>query len=141
MSRLHPYLFATAAALVPAAGTVHAQPSAGVRPPMLPADATRPARSATHPAWVDEPIEPSGRARVATVSEGKADVVLLDGGLYQGFHTGVNCVIQRNEKTVAWLVIVKCETDRSAALITNQLATVTPPMSGDEVRIATMSFK
>ena len=142
MPQLRPSVLLTAAALVLAAGALaHAQSAAPVRPPLLPADAYRPAHNANHPDWVDEPLAPTGRAHIARATEGQADVVLIDGGLYQGFHTGVFCVIMRKETAVAQLVVVACEKDRCAALITNQGGISIPPMPGDEVRVSTMSIQ
>jgi hypothetical protein len=138
MRTLRPSFIVSAAALVLAAGGwAHAQ-STTARPPLLPADAYRPAHSATHPDWVDGSLEPSNIAHISRIIEGKADVVLLDGGLYQGFRNGVNCVIQRKGATVASLVVVATQETRAAALITNQLASIIP-LPGDEVRVSSMS--
>jgi hypothetical protein len=89
------------------------------------------------PYWVDESLEPSGHARIARMVEGKADVVMLDGGLYQGFRTGVVCTVQREGAPVAQLIVVASEQHRAAALITALPNTViiTP---GDEVRVSTL---
>lgn len=138
MRSFRPSLLLSAAALaLAAAGWARAQ-SPGVHPPLLPADAYRPAHSTTHPDWVDDTLEPSNLAHISRIVEGKADVVLLDGGLYQGFRNGVACVIQRKGETVASLVVVATQETRSAALITNQLASIIP-LPGDEVRVSSMS--
>ncbi len=138
MPTLRPSVLFTAAALVLAAGGwAQAQSVAPVRPPLLPADAYRPTHNPNHPDWVDESLEPSGRAHIAHITEGQADVVLLDGGLYQGFRNGVDCVIQRKGATVAQLVVVATEDTRCAALITNRENIIVVP--GDEVRLSSMS--
>jgi hypothetical protein len=105
-------------------------------PPLLANGAPR-VTTSDRPYWVDESLEPSDRARIARILNGKADVVLLDGGLYQGFRTGVVCTVQREGLPVAQLIIVASEEHRAAALITAQPNTViiTP---GDEVRISTL---
>jgi hypothetical protein len=140
MSALRPSLLLTAAAalVLAAGGWLHAQPTPTLRPPLLPADAYRPARNSTRPSWVDETLAPSNLAHITRITEGKADVVLLDGGLYQGFRNGVDCVILRQGVPVAQLVVVATEQTRSAALITNQLQSVIP-LPGDEVRVSSMS--
>jgi hypothetical protein len=104
--------------------------------PML-ANGTSHATNPDRPYWVDESLEPSGRARIARIVDGKAYVVLLDGGLYQGFRTGVVCTVQREGAPVAQLIIVASEEHRAAALITAQPNTViiTP---GDDVRVSTL---
>jgi hypothetical protein len=83
---------------------------------------------------VDESLEPSDRAHIARIAY---DVVLLDGGLYQGFRAGVVCTVQRSGLPVAQLIIVASEEHRAAALITALPNTViiTP---GDEVRVSTL---
>jgi predicted alpha/beta-hydrolase family hydrolase len=130
----------TAAALVLAAGGwARAQSATTVRPPLLPADAYRPAHSATHPDWVDESLEPTSHAHITRITEGTADVALLDGGLYQGFRNGVKCVIQRQGATVASLVVVACQENRAAALITERENIIIVP--GDEVRVSSMSLQ
>jgi len=86
------------------------------------------------PYWVDESLEPSNRAHIARIAY---DVVLLDGGLYQGFRTGVVCTVQRSGLPVAQLIVVASEEHRAAALITALPNTViiTP---GDEVHVSTL---
>jgi hypothetical protein len=138
MSALRPSLLLTAAALALAAGGwAHGQSTATLHPPLLPADAFRPAHNPNHPDWVDETLEPSNRAHISRVIEGKADVVLLDGGLYQGFRNGVDCVIMRKGAPVAQLVVVASQDTRSAALISNPGNIIILP--GDEVRVSSMS--
>lgn len=129
-------LFTAAALVLVAGGWAQAQ-SAAVRPPLLPPGAYRPTHSLTHPDWVDESLEPSGRAHIAHITQGQADVVLLNGGLYQGFRNGVDCVIQRKGDNVARLVVVACEDNRCAALITQRENVIVMP--GDEVRVSSMS--
>jgi hypothetical protein len=85
---------------------------------------------------VDESIEPSGHARIARMVEGKADVVMLDGGLYQGFRTGVVCTVQREGTPVAQLIIVASEEHRAAALVILPNSVIITP--GDEVRVSTL---
>jgi len=139
-------IFAAAALLLAAGGLARAQTSAGeIHPPLLPADAYRPSHNPLHPAWVDEALQPTNRAHISRIVEGKADVVLLDGGLYQGFHTGVAGVITRKnaqgqDEAVVWLVVVACEENRCAALIRHKLENVIP-IPGNEVRVSTLSFQ
>jgi hypothetical protein len=140
MSHFRPTaLFAAAALVLAADGLAYAQSAAPVRPPLLSPDAYHPAHSATHPDWVDAPLVPTGHAHISGITEGHADVVMLDGGLYQGFRNGVLCVIMRKDAPVAQLVVVAAEKDRSAALITNQNGLSSPLIPGDEVRVSTMS--
>jgi len=138
------FVVLTAAALVLAAGgTMRAQSTAVVVPPLLPADAYRPTHNPNHPAWVDEALEPSNHAHISRIVEGQADVVLLDGGLYQGFRTGVIGVIthkgtQGQDEAVVWMVVVATEENRCAALVTKKLVT---PMPDQEVRVSSMSLQ
>jgi hypothetical protein len=96
------------------------------------------------PSWADEPLEASNRATVARVVPGSADIVVLDGGLYQGIRTGVLCVVERADATdappaiVARLVVVASQPEHSAALITALGANVTL-RPGDQVRLETSS--
>jgi hypothetical protein len=138
-------LWTAASLLLAAGGTMRAQATAPVRPPLLAPDAYRPSHNPNHPAWVDEALEPANRAHITRIVEGKADVVLLDGGLYQGFRTGVNCVVTRKnaqgqDEAIVWLVVVASEENRCAALIHHQLENVTP-MPGNEVRVSSMSLQ
>ncbi|HTB64007.1 MAG TPA: hypothetical protein VK737_10515 [Opitutales bacterium] len=140
MSHFRPTaLFAAAALVLAVDGLAHAQSTAAVRPPLLSQDTYHPAHSTTRPDWVDAPLVPTGHAHISRIAEGQADVVVLDGGLYQGFRNGVLCVIMRKDAAVAQLVVVATEEDRSAALITNQNGLSSPLMPGDEVRVSTMS--
>ncbi len=136
-------LFTTAALLLATGGTLHAQATVTVRPPLLAPDAYRPSHNPNRPAWVDEALEPTSRAHISRIVEGKADVVLLDGGIYQGFRTGVNCVITRKnaqgqDEAVVWMVVVATEENRCAALVTQKLTT---PIPGNEVRVSSMSLQ
>ncbi len=127
--------YATAGLLLAAVGWLRAEgATADWHPPLLASNSVKSAANPNRPYWVDESIEPSGRAHIARMVFG---VVLLDGGLYQGFRTGVVCTVQREGAPVAQLIIVASEEHRAAALITAQPNTViiTP---GDEVRVSTL---
>jgi len=101
--------------------------------PML-APGTSHTSHADRPSWVDETLEPTNRAQIVRMVEGKADVVLLDGGLYQGFRAGVVCTVQHPTGS-AQLIIVASEENRSAALIMSNDLILVP---GDVVRISTL---
>jgi hypothetical protein len=138
MSLHHSSVFCAAAGLLlAAAGWARAEYAPMEwHAPLLAGNASR-ATNPNRPYWVDESLEPSGRASITRIVEGKADVVLLDGGLYQGFRNGVVCNVQRKGLPVAQMIVVASEEHRAAALITAQPNTViiTP---GDEVRISTL---
>lgn len=71
------------------------------------------------PAWAQRPLVSSSRAAVAkVVPTATADVVLLAGGHNEGFRDGMACEVYRGNELIAELMIVHCETERSAALIT-----------------------
>jgi hypothetical protein len=138
MSFRHTSIFCAATGILLAAGGWLSAAGATTpwHSPLLAGTANR-TTNPNRPYWVDESIEPSGHARIARMVEGKADVVMLDGGLYQGFRTGVVCTVQREGAPVAQLIIVASEEHRAAALITARPNTViiTP---GDEVRVSTL---
>lgn len=138
MSFRHTSILCAATSILLAAGGLLSANGATVEwhPPLLANTASRIANP-NRPYWVDESIEPSGHARISRMVEGKAEVVMLDGGLYQGFRTGVVCTVQRSGLPVAQLIIVASEEHRAAALITALPNTViiTP---GDEVRVSTL---
>jgi len=106
--------------------------------PLLAGNATH-VTNQDRPYWVDESIEPSNKAHIVRMAVGKADVVLLDGGLYQGFRNGVVCNLYRGGKSIdsVKLIVVASEEHRAAALIAALPTTViiTP---GDEIRISTL---
>jgi len=139
MSRRHSSAFCAAAIfLLVAGGAVRAEGATTEwHAPLLANGSEKPATNPNRPYWVDESIEPSGHARIARMLEGKADVVLLDGGLYQGFRTGVVCTVQREGTPVAQLIIVASEEHRAAALITDQPNSVIIK-PGDEVSVSTL---
>jgi len=139
MSSLRSSIFCTAAGVLLAAGgwlRAEGATTTEWHAPLL-ANSASHATNQDRPYWVDESLEPSGRAHIARIVDGKANVVLLDGGLYQGFRTGVVCTVQREGAPVTQLIIVASEEHRAAALITAQPNTViiTP---GDEVRVSTL---
>lgn len=71
------------------------------------------------PVWAQRPLVSSSRAAVAkVVSTATADIVLLGGGHNEGFREGMACEVYRGSELIAELMIVHCETERSAALIT-----------------------
>lgn len=86
------------------------------------ADSIQPAQGRaeqTGPLWAQRPLVSSSRALVArVVATATADVVLLEGGHNEGFRDGMACEIFRGNELIAELMIVHCETERSAALIT-----------------------
>jgi len=141
MFRYSSSIFCTAAGILLAAGgCLRAENTPATwHAPLLANGNAKPATNPDRPYWVDESIEPSGHARITRMVEGKAEVVLLDGGLYQGFRTGVVCTVQRNGESVAnvELIIVASEEHRAAALITalSNTVIITP---GDEVRVSTL---
>lgn len=130
MSSLRTHTCLLAAAVLAGAGLVRAQP-------LVAPEVARPAKDTTQPRWVSEPLSPANNSRIVRILEGKADVVALDSGYYQGFRNGVVCVVQRNGIPVARLLIVSAEENRSAALILEQPATVII-VPGDEVRLSTI---
>jgi hypothetical protein len=87
-----------------------------------------------HPAWVDDTLEPDGRAAIAQVTPGSPDVIVLDRGLYTGLRVGTPCLVERNGVAIADLVVVASEPGRAAALITG-LAKDTTLQAGDKVRL------
>jgi len=131
MSRLAIVALYTAAAFTAGAvvraqnGTASPAPAAAVAP-------------ASHPAWVDDTLEPDGHARVARVVTGSPDVVVLDHGLYAGLRVGAPCLIERNGSTVAEIVVVASQSGHAAALITDEAKDVTL-QAGDTVRLKTIT--
>jgi hypothetical protein len=111
-----------ASAAFAAAGLAHAQAPA----------------AASHPAWVDSPVESDGRASITRIIAGAPDVVVLDRGLSAGLRMGAPCLVERNGAPVAEIIIVASQSGRAAALITGQAAGVTL-QGGDQVRLKTIS--
>lgn len=90
------------------------------------------------PLWAQRTLASSSRTEVArVVSTEVADVVVLGGGHNEGFRDGMACEIVRNGELVAELMIVRCEAQRAAALIT-ALKTDTGIVPGDVARIKTV---
>jgi hypothetical protein len=129
MSRSVIVVLHTAAALAAAGLVAHAQTQSVVSRPAV----------ASHPSWVDDTLEPDGRARIASVASGSPDVVVLDHGLYVGFRIGTPCLVERNGATVGELVVVASQPSRGAALITSQSVSSGPLQAGDQVRLKTLS--
>ncbi|HVU38247.1 MAG TPA: hypothetical protein VHC95_07930 [Opitutales bacterium] len=127
------------AALGAATGLAHAQSAATAewRPPLAAPEFNRATKDSLLPRWVLEPLSPANDARIATILEGHADVVVLNSGYYQGFRNGAVCQVQRDNGPVAKLIVVAAQETRSAALILNQPATVIL-VPGDEVRLSTL---
>lgn len=90
------------------------------------------------PGFVRESMGASARATVATVRPAAdIDVVLLDGGLDQGFRAGMSCQVMRGEMHLADVVLVEVRQHVSAALIFD-LKPDTAIRSGDIARIKTL---
>lgn len=90
------------------------------------------------PLWAQRSLSSSSRAAVAkVVSTATADVVLLGGGHNEGFRDGMACEVYRGDQLIAELMIVRCETERSAALIT-ALKAGTGIVPGDVANIKTV---
>jgi len=70
------------------------------------------------PAWVNQPLAPTGRALVRAVAETQAaDLVLLNSGLDSGLRAGMQCAIVRDKRLIASIILIKSQPDRAAALI------------------------
>ncbi|MGA2051851.1 MAG: hypothetical protein ABSH19_00930 [Opitutales bacterium] len=122
----------TAAALA-AGAVVRAQSGAAPIPAGVPAVV-----ATSHPAWVDDTLEPDGRARISRVVAGSPDIVVLDRGLYAGLRVGSPCLVDRNGTSVAELIVVATQPDCAVALITDQTKGITL-QSGDQVRLKTIT--
>jgi hypothetical protein len=131
MFRTASIVLCSAAALA-AGAVVRAQ--SGTAPLTAPAMAP----AATHPAWVDDTLEPDGRARISRIEAGTPDLVVLDRGLYSGMRVGASCLVERNSAPVAELIIVATQPNCAVALITDQAKGVTL-QSGDAVRLKTIT--
>ncbi len=124
-----------ATALLAGAGAARAQTDTPEwHAPML-APGSRQPVDTLRPRWVDEPLIPSSRARIERVVKGTDNVVVLDGGYYQGFRNGVICVVQHGDTPVARLIVVATEDNRCAALILDQPQDVIL-IPGDQVRLS-----
>jgi hypothetical protein len=135
MSRSVIVILHTVAALAVAGVVAHAQTQAVASSPAVAPTAVV---VASHPSWVDDTLEPDGRASIASVVSGSPDIVVLDHGLYVGFRVGTPCLVERNGTTVGELVVVASQPSRAAALITSQSAS-TALQAGDQVRLKTLS--
>ena len=72
------------------------------------------------PAFVSESIYSPNKARIKTIDSNLvADLVILDGGLEQGFRLGMLCSVERRTYPIGELIIIKSESNCSAALILN----------------------
>ncbi len=123
-----------AVAILAAVGAARAQ-TTDWRTPLAAPELARTAKDTTLPRWVSEPLSPVNSSRIVRMLEGKADVVALDSGYYQGFRDGVVCLVQRSGTAVARLIVVSAEANRSAALILDVPQTVIL-VPGDEVRLS-----
>ena len=73
---------------------------------------------AESPQWVDSLMLPTGMGEVAKVVESDAaDIIVMSGGLSEGFRTGMYCRIIRDKQIIASVVIVEARPDQAAALI------------------------
>ena len=89
------------------------------------------------PAFISEPLHSPNAARIeCIVSSTEADAVIIDGGLEQGFRVGMVCRVDRDMQSIAELIIIKSQSDRSVALIL-ELADQTSIKTGDQVRVKT----
>ncbi len=74
--------------------------------------------ASARPAFVEQGLEPSGRATVKTVVEGTfEDFVVLEGGLRAGFRPGMVAVVERGDRSIARLLIAEANDARAVALI------------------------
>lgn len=90
------------------------------------------------PIWAQSPLFSSSRAVVSRiVSTATADVVVLGGGHNEGLREGMACEIYRHNELIAELMIVRCKTESSAALIT-ALKADTGIVPGDVAKIKTV---
>lgn len=138
MSSRATFAWLSAAALLAVAGVARAQTTAAEwRTPMVAPEVSRSAKDSSLPRWVREPLSPANSSHIVRILEGKADVVALDSGYYQGFRNGVVCAVQRNGTPVARLIVVSAEENRCAALILELPQTVII-VPGDEVRLSTI---
>ena len=143
--------FALAAGFLAVAAPLHAQTPAWqtalnpqVKVPFLSPEKIEESK---RPAWAGqtldatghirvETLSPSNHARVVRVVPGKADVVVLDAGLYAGLQVGMSLQVERFGTTVAKLVLVASDVQRSAGLIMADQSFSTP-LPGDDVSIVT----
>ena len=89
------------------------------------------------PAFVSESIYNSNKASVSIVDSNlAADLVILDGGLEQGFRLGMVCLVERGTQSIGELVIIESGSACSAALILDLTENLTI-QPGDSVRIKT----
>jgi len=89
------------------------------------------------PDFIQGSIYSSNKAKVSTVESSLAvDLVILDGGLEQGFRLGMVCLIERGTQSIGELIIIQSNSNCSAALILD-LADNSIIRSGDNVRIKT----
>lgn len=85
------------------------------------------------PEFVRQSLEPSGLASVRSVQTGEAqDLVILDGGLAQGFRQGMVAIVERENATVARVLIAASTEDASVGLIL-ELSPEQEIASGDRV--------
>ncbi len=124
-------------AVLAGAGWVCAQtaPTEWHAPMLLPGN--RPTADNNRPRWVEEPLAPTSGAHITRMVEGRADVVVLNGGYYQGFRNGVICNVEHGGTPVARLIVVSAEENRSAALITDLPKNVIL-VPGDNVRLSAL---
>lgn len=90
------------------------------------------------PGFVRGSLYSSNQAPVAEiVSSPDTDIVILGGGLEQGFRLGMACRVGRGFKEIGELIIIETRSDRSAALIT-ELSENSFIQVGDTARIKTL---
>lgn len=96
--------------------------------------------ASARPDFVGQALEPAGRATVQSVVEGNAgDLVLLDGGLAQGFRAGMVAVVERQSTPVARLLIAEATRDRAVGLILG-LSSQQTIQTGDRVLRSVLSI-
>ncbi len=91
---------------------------------------------ATEPAFLDEPLYATNRALIDSIVTGPdADIVVLDGGILEGFIPGQICEVVRGEsdERVAELIISDSFLSFSVGLITDLNEGVTL-VNGDRIR-------
>jgi hypothetical protein len=138
ISTRHFALTATAAILFATAAGVSAQSqvtgaglgNAAVGKPSVPATL-----ALSRPAWLDDDVDPSHIARVASVQPGVADVVVLDGGLYENLRIGTPCLVLHNGTLVGEMVVVASNKEHAAALIIPRQIKGAVVAAGDDVSL------
>lgn len=90
------------------------------------------------PAFVKESLYSSYAASVASVeSTLAADIVVLDGGLEQGFRRGMVCTVNRGLNSIGEMIIIESRSDRAAGLIL-ELVDDSIIQAGDIARVKTL---